>query len=54
MLKDNELLVVESRDALVQKCQQLGFKSQQEYFRNLVTSLNTLKLAQDGDLGKQK
>jgi hypothetical protein len=54
MLKDNELLVVESRDALVQKCQQLGFKSQQEYFRNLVTSLNTLKQAQDGDLGKKK
>ena len=54
ILEKDELLVVESREALVQKCHQLGFKSQQDYFRNLVTSLNTLKQATDGDLGKKK
>lgn len=54
LLENDELLVLESREALVQKCQQLGFKSQQEYFRNLVTSLNTLKQATDGDLGKKQ
>jgi hypothetical protein len=46
--------LVEANAALVAKCQRLGFKSQQEYFRNLVTSLNTLKQATDGDLGKEK
>ena len=46
--------VLENRQAIVKKCQQLGFKSQQEYFSNLVQSLNTLKQATDGDLGKNK
>jgi hypothetical protein len=54
LLKADEPMVVESRDVLVRKCQQLGFRTQQQYFQNLVTSLNTLKQATDGDLGKKK
>jgi len=52
--REKERPIIEDRQAMVAKCQQLGFKSQQEYFRNLVTSLNTLKQATDGELGKEK
>ena len=42
--------LVESRQALIAKCQRIGMKTQTEFFRNLVSSLDTLKRASDGKL----
>ena len=45
--------LVENRSELIKKCRFIGFRSQQEYFASLTQSLNILKQAQDGELGKK-
>ena len=42
--------LVEANQVLIRKCQQIGMKTQQEFFRNLVMSLDTIKRASDGKL----
>ena len=46
--------IVEGRDELIAKCRSLGFKTQQEAFRAILVSLNSIKLASDGKLYDKK
>jgi hypothetical protein len=45
-------MVAESNQVLMRKCQQIGMRTQQQFFGNLVKSLNTIKLASDGKLNE--
>lgn len=49
--EQRDVQLVENRAGLVQKCKEIGFKTNQEYFKSLVITLSTLKQAQDGKLG---
>ncbi len=46
--------MLEGNDVLLKKCRQLGFKSSQEYFQNLVTTIDLLKKSFDGKVGEKK
>mgnify|MGYP003127104083 FL=1 len=50
--REDQLL--ENSDALLKKCRQIGFTTPQEYFKNLVSTINLLKQSFDGKVGEQK
>ena len=52
--EQREEQMLENNDVMLKKCRQLGFKSSQEYFQNLVSTINLLKQSFDGKVGEQK
>ena len=50
IIDGGKLVEVKPNEMLLRKCQQMGMKTQQEFFRNLVISLDTIKRASDGKL----
>ena len=46
--------LVETNDVLLKKCRQIGFKSSQEYFQTLVSTINLLKQSFEGKVGESK
>ena len=52
--EQREEQMLESNDVMLKKCRQLGIKSSQEYFQNLVSTINLLKQSFDGKVGEKK
>ncbi len=49
--QQKQIQMMENNKAIVAKCRKLGFQTQQEYFKNLTSSLSKIKQAMDGKLG---